>query len=319
MESHFSIGHGDDIAHVSPLAYGCMRLAPWDREDATPDTERQGIATLEAAYDAGYTLFDHADIYGDTVCETIFGKALAHHPEWRDNIFIATKCGIRWAHEPEARAPFRYELSYGHIKRSVEESLKRLNIGRIDLLQLHRPDPLMQPDCVARAFTELRQEGKVRFFGVSNFLATRVAALQKALPDNMPLMVNQIEFHINHLDPIENGQLDHALEHNYSILAWSPLDRGKLADGYLPPTEDAAPFSRAMRVLNALDAEAKELGVTRTEVALAWLMRHPSRVVPIVGSTNPANIRTATRATALKLSREAWYRIYEASRGQRVP
>ncbi|HSI83630.1 MAG: aldo/keto reductase family oxidoreductase [Candidatus Methylacidiphilales bacterium] len=319
MPSNFTFGYGDDFAHVSPLAYGCMRLAPWERSEATPDTERNGIAVLEAAYEAGYTIFDHADIYGDTMCETIFGKALEQHPEWRDNIFVATKCGIRWAHEPAQTAPFRYELSYGHIKRSVEESLKRLNVGRIDLLQLHRPDPLMHPENVARAFTELRTEGKVRFFGVSNFLHTRVEALRHALPIDMPLIVNQIEFHLNRLDPLENGQLDHALERKYAILAWSPLDRGRLCDGYVPPSEDSTAFSKSTRVLHALDVEAKELGVSRTEVALAWLMRHPARIMPIVGSTTPANIQTAANAASLKLSREAWYRLLEASRGERVP
>lgn len=301
---------------VSRIAYGCMRLSGgWDRHRVGSTEIAQGIAILEAAVECGYTLFDHANVYGDTACERIFGQAMLKHPEWKEQLVVATKCGIRWAGAPETGMPYRYDFSYEHIKRSAEESLERLQIESIDLLQLHRPDYLADPAEIARAFTELRDEGKVKHFGVSNFRPSLVRAVQQALP--FPLAVNQVEIHLNHLNCLTDGTLDQCLELKMTPLAWSPLDRGRLATGYHPDENDPKAADR-LRLLNALDAVGRELGYERTEVALAWLLKHPSGIIPIVGTINPTHIRNAVRALDVPMNRETWYRLLEAARGERA-
>ena len=308
---------GKSELQVSRLAYGCMRLAgAWDRTRVDEDAIARGIRMVEAAVDAGYTLFDHADIYGDTTCETIFGRALALHPKWRDHIVIATKCGIRWADSPAPGAPYRYDFSYDHIVSSVEGSLRRLGVDTIDLFQLHRPDLLADPAEIARAFARLRASGKVREFGVSNFRPTLLSTLQKALP--FPLLSNQVEIHLGRLDCLTDGTLDQCLELGLTPLAWSPLDRGRLAAGATPGTQEADRIRR-LHLLRKLDEAAARLDCDRTLVALAWLLRHPARIVPIVGSADPGRIRAMTAACEIELDRETWYRLTEAARGERMP
>ncbi len=293
-----------------------MRLAGgWDRHRVGAKEIEQGVAIVEAAVECGYTLFDHADIYGDTACEMIFGQAMLKHPEWRERLVVATKCGIRWADQPEPGAPYRYDFSCEHIKRSVEGSLQRLQIEAIDLLQLHRPDYLADPADIARAFVELHTEGKVRYFGVSNFRPSLVRALQQALP--WPLAVNQVEIHLNRLDCLTDGTLDQCLELEMTPLAWSPLDRGRLATGYTPEENDPRAADR-LRLLRELDAIGTELGYGRSEVALAWLLKHPSGIIPIIGSVKPERIRESVRALEVPMSRENWYRLMEAARGARA-
>ncbi len=298
---------------VTRLAYGCMRISGnvWNRVDLHEDAIRNGIRLVETAFDAGYNFFDHADIYGDTTCETIFGRALKLHPGWREQMVVATKCGIWFANRPNPGDPARYDFSYEHIVRSVEDSLARLGIGTIDLLQLHRPDYLADPAEIARAFTELRDAGKVREFGVSNFRPTLLTAVQRAL--SFPLQVNQVEIHLGRLDCFTDGTLDQCLELGVTPLAWSPLDRGKLATGAEPDSE------KRRGLLDALDATAQEHGTDRTSVALAWLLKHPAGIIPIVGSANEARIRDLSRADTVELSRVTWYKLLEAARGERVP
>lgn len=181
---------------------------------------------------------------------------------------------------------------------------------------LHRPDYLADPHEVAGAFAQLQDAGKVRFFGVSNFRSTLVSALQAACP--MPLIVNQVEISLAKLDCFTDGTLDQCLEQNITPMAWSPLAGGLLGDGAkrLLPSQQAYETT-AIRA--ALDEVARDHGVTRSVIALAWLLRHPSRIVPIVGSTNPDRIRDATRATEVELTREEWYRLLEAAQGEPVP
>lgn len=277
---------------------------------------RRGVEIVEAAVEAGYTFFDHADIYGDTTCETIFGEALARHPSWRDDLVIATKCGILFGDQPTAGLPHRYDFSYRHIMDSAEASLRRLQLERIDLLMLHRPDFLANPEEIARAFTDLKTAGKVREFGVSNFRPSLLSAVQHAL--DFAIQVNQVEIHLQRLDSFTDGTLDQCLERTITPMAWGPVAGGKVATG-AAPDPDAANFAMHLALLKALDTTAEELGTERTVVALAWLLRHPSRIVPVVGSTNPANIRTAARATEVELDRPTWYRILLAARGEGLP
>lgn len=308
---------GTSKIEITRLAYGCMRISgSWDREKVDAVAIENGIRLLETAVEAGYTFFDHADIYGDTTCESIFGKALALHPDWRKRLVVATKCGIRFEDDPVAGAPHRYDFSYYHILQSVDQSLKRLQVEAIDLLMLHRPDFLADPEAIARAFTELRKAGKVKEFGVSNFRPSLVSAVQSALP--FALQVNQVEIHLRRLNCFTDGTLDQCLERHITPMAWSPLDRGRVATGYTPEA-DAPDSTHHLELLKTLDSVAAELDTDRTGIALAWLLRHPSKIVPVVGSANPERIRTAARATEIELDRETWYRILRAARGEKLP
>lgn len=301
----------------SRLAYGCMRVSGvWERARFTAEHEAAGRAAVLAAYESGYTHFDHADIYGNGVCEEIFGRVLKDVPGMRERVLVASKCGIRWKGEPEASAPHRWDFSREHILRSCEASLRRLGTDRLDLYMLHRPDFLADPREIAAAFAELRRQGKVLEFGVSNFRPSLLDAVQRACP--MPLVVNQVEIHLARLDAFEDGTLDQCLTGEVTPLSWSPLAGGLLGDGgAVPPGHPRAAALRAL--LERLDAMARERGVSRTVLVLAWLLRHPARIIPIVGSANPARIRDAARADDLELGREDWYTILTAARGAGLP
>ena len=193
--------------------------------------------------------------------------------------------------------------------------MKRLGVDRIDLYQLHRPDYLCDPAEVASVFGRLQQSGKVREFGVSNFRPSQVAVLQKACP--MPLLVNQVEISLGHLDCFHDGTLDQCLVEQMTPLAWSPLAAGKLASN--DPIDLRDPdHARRIHVREVLELIARERQTTRPVVALAWLLKHPSRIVPIVGSTAPSRITELTQAVDLDLSRDDWYRLLEASLGHRL-
>ena len=299
---------GDSGIEISRLAYGCWRIAP-DEEFA----RTRGRAALIAAYEAGYTLFDHADIYGAGRAEAAFGNVLSEIPEMRRQIRVATKCGVR---RPDESAPYRYDLSREYIARSCDESLRRLRVERVDLYQLHRPDWLMDPAEVAAAFDELHTAGQVAEFGVSNFSPSQVTALQGACP--MKLRVNQVEISLAQRAAFTDGTLDQCLAEGMRPLAWSPLAGGLLAEGarrLLPWQEhyNTAPM------LELLDEIAAGYDLSRSDVALAWLLKHPAGIVPLVGSVTPERIRSSVAATQTELSREDWYRLLEAAIGKRLP
>ncbi|MBL9139229.1 MAG: aldo/keto reductase [Verrucomicrobiales bacterium] len=301
---------------ASRLCYGCWRLAgTWDPGEVTPERRANGRRAVRAALEAGYTFFDHADIYCQGVCESIFGEVLLESPGLRDRVVIASKCGIRRPGDP-AGAPYRYDFSASYIIASCEQSLRRLGIETLDVYQLHRPDFLMDPEEVAKAFDALRRAGKVREFGVSNFSVSQIIALQRAC--SMPLVAQQIEISLAHLQPFENGMLDHCLSEGIVPMAWSPIAGGKLGDGarrVLPSQQEY----RTEAIVEVLDAIAGERATSRTAVALAWLLRHPSRIVPIVGSIEPQRIQDATRSLDLELTREEWYRLLIAARRDPLP
>jgi len=250
------------------------------------------------------------------VCEQLLGRVLAEVSGMRGRVVVATKCGIRPTGDPRPESPQRYDFSGEYIVRACEQSLKRLGLETIDLYMLHRPDFLADPYEIAGAFAQLQDAGKVRFFGVSNFRPTLVIALQAACP--MPLIVNQVEISLVKLDCFTDGTLDQCLTEQITPLAWSPLGAGLLGDGakrLLPSQQGYQPAA----VVKALDEIAKDRGVSRTVIALNWLLKHPSRMIPIVGSVDPQRIRDAVRATEFDLTREEWYRLLEAARGAPVP
>lgn len=290
---------------ASRLAYGCWRIA-----------ESGGVAAVRAAYDAGYTLFDGADIYGGGQAEVLLGDALRTIPGMRERIVITSKCGVRRAGEPTADSPQRWDFSAEHIVSSSDASLKKLGIETIDLYLLHRPDYLADPHEIAGAFAQLYDAGKVRHFGVSNFRPSLVNALQEACP--FPLLVNQVEISLVQRAAFEDGTLDQCLEKQITPMAWSPLGAGLLADG-AKRLLTAQQSYKPEPVVKVLDEISRAHGVSRVVVALAWLLKHPSRIIPIVGSTNPDRVRDAAQADALELSRDEWYRLFLAARGEPLP
>lgn len=296
----------------SRLAYGCWRVVgTWDPAAVTPQHEAAGKAAIIAAYEAGYTLFDNADIYCRGRAEEIFGRVLSEVSGMRERVVVVTKGGIRADGEPK-----RYDFSGEHLVRACEASLRRMGLETIDLYLLHRPDYLADPHEIAGAFTQLHDAGKVRWFGVSNFRPSLVNALQAACP--MPLVTHQVEISLARLDAFTDGTLDQCLERQLTPMAWSPLGAGLLADGakQLLPSQQTY---RTEAVVQLLDELALARGVSRAAVALAWLLKHPSRIQPIVGSTNPQRIRDAAQADALELTREEWYRLLIAARGEALP
>lgn len=300
---------------ASALCYGCWRIAG-TRDQSIPAAPSAGRAALLAAYEAGYTLFDGADIYAGGEAEILLGRTLREVAGMRERILVTSKCGVRHAGSPTAGAPGRYDFAPEYIVQSCEASLQRLGIETIDLYMLHRPDYLGDPHAIAGAFAQLYDAGKVRFFGVSNFRPSQVNALQAAVP--FPLVVNQVEISLAQRAAFDDGTLDQCLEKQITPMAWSPLGAGLLGDGAkrLLPAQQGY---QTGAIVKALDAIAAARGVSRTVIAYAWLLKHPGKIVPIVGSTNPERIREAVQATELELTREEWYQLLLAARGEPLP
>ena len=289
---------GTSGAEISRLSYGCMRTTgSWDPAKITQEMADRGRKALIAAWEAGYTLFDHADIYARGECEALHGRLMADTPSLRDEILIATKCGIRFPDDPNPGSPHRYDFSKEHILWSCEQSLKRLKTDRIDLYQLHRPDVLMNPSEIGEAFEQLHQQGKVRWFGVSNFSPSFVDTLQSGL--SMKLQVNQVEISLARLDCFTDGTLDQCLREDLTPLSWSPVGGGWTAS-------DKEPGPERRDLWRVIGEVAAKYGIGRAEVSYAFLLKHPSQIVPIVGSVDEGRIKSAVSALDVDLDREDW-------------
>jgi len=311
------------------IAYGCMSIGgSWTSEPASDDTRRKALAVVECALDEGINFFDHADIYARGKSEEVFAQVWAKRPGLRDRIILQSKCGIRFADAPVPGVPQRYDFSYEHILRSVEGSLKRLQTDYLDVLLLHRPDALVEPEEVSKAFSLLHTQGKVRFFGVSNHTPAQIDLLQAVL--DQPLVTNQLELSLLHTHLIDegivmnqdrpdrpvrgHGTLEYCRLHNITVQAWSPLARGKATGGRL----DAAD-GPAHEVAKLVASLAAEKNVSPEAIAIAWLLRHPAKIQPIIGTTNLERIRGACQADTVELSREEWYTLFAAGRGAKLP
>ncbi len=287
---------------MSQIALGAWRFA---------DEKLEGDAIrglVEKCAEAGITTVDHADIYGGYACEGLFGAAVP--PAVRDRLQLVTKCGIKLVSpkRPGNRAKI-YDTSRAHVVASVENSLKELRTDRIDLLLIHRPDPLMDAEETARAFVELKDAGKVLNFGVSNFSVSQFELLASRLP--FPLVTNQIEFSVLRREAMYDGTLDQCQRLRIAPMAWSPFGGGKLF------SESAAGIER---VREALRLVGKELGgATMEQVALAWILNHPSRPVGIIGTTKVDRALEAAKAGEIKLSRDQWFGIWKAATGTDLP
>jgi predicted oxidoreductase len=302
---------------VSRVAYGCWRIAGVrNPTDITTFHRAAAQQALIAAYESGYTLFDNADVYCGGESERLLGAALKEVSGMRERVMITTKCGVRHAGDPTPDAVHRWDFSREHIVMSCEQSLKRLGVDAIDLYLLHRPDFLANPEEIAAAFTELKDAGKVRFFGVSNFRPTLLTAIQVVCP--MPIIAHQMEISLAKLDAFTDGTLDQCLIERVTPMAWSPLAGGLIGEGAkrLLPLQQSY---RPEKFLDTLDSIASSRGISRVTVAIAWLLKHPSRIVPVIGSTHPQRIREAVRSVDIDLTRDEWYRLLAAARGEPLP
>jgi predicted oxidoreductase len=289
---------------VSHVALGLWRLASWDLSD------KELLDLIHASLEVGITTFDHADIYGSYTCEALFGRALALEPSLREQMQIVTKCGIKIVSpQRPSYQSHHYDTSRDHIITSVENSLRALHTDYLDVLMIHRPDPLMDADEVAAAFSALRQAGKVRHFGVSNFYPHHFDLLAARL--EFPLVTNQVELSVMQMNALHDGTVDQCQQLHISPMAWSPFGGGRLFHAESPKAE---------RLRVELQTIGRELGgATVDQVALAWILRHPARIVPIVGTGDITRIRRAAAAAELRLNRHQWFTIWTASTGTEVP
>ncbi len=311
------------------LVFGCMSIGgKWNYSPPTEKERTRAFETLDSAMSQGYTMYDHADIYCMGKSEQLFGEYLRAHSDIpRKNLVIQSKVGIRFPKDGGAEAPARYDFSTDHILRSVEGILSRLGCEYLDVLLLHRPDILADPDEIAKAFDKLHSQGLVLQFGVSNHSPGQMELLGRSL--NQQLVANQLELSLGHRGLIEEGilvnqiaprehfrgmgTLDYCRINGISVQAWSPLYKGKFAASSNKPG-DALEATKKL-----LNSYADTKGCSREALLLAWILRHPAGIVPVIGTTNPDRIRACAQASRIDLSREEWYTLLESSRGARVP
>lgn len=287
--------------HLSPIVAGAWRMDVWGM------TVEQRVRWIEECFDLGITSFDHADIYGGYTVETLFGEALAAQPSLRSRMQLVTKCGIKLVSERRpGHAIKSYDTSRAHVLASVDESLRAMHTDHIDLLLIHRPDALMDPDELANTLEGLRAAGKVLHFGVSNHTPSQLALLN----NRVGLATNQIELSPLHLNALADGTLDQCLDLGIRPMIWSPLAGGRLFK---------AGDETALRVRTVLEALGRQHQVSVATMAYAWILRHPSRPIPITGSQRAQALKEAISALQVEISAEDWYRVWEASAGHCVP
>lgn len=292
----------DDLS-FSRIIHGLWRLGEWNLKD------EEVLSLIEDCLQLGITTFDHADIYGNYTNEALFGKGLALKPSIREKMEIVTKCGIKLVsnQRPEHEIKY-YDTTKEHIIKSAENSLRNLQTDYIDVLLIHRPDPAMDPADVAEAFTQLKEQGKVRHFGVSNFTPSQFEMLDSYLP--FPLVTNQVEISVSFLNTFQDGTIEHCLQKRVAPMAWSPLAGGTI---FSDESE------KAVRIRKALHEVGEELNVSELDKLMySWLLHHPARIMPIVGSGKLDRIKTAVDALDIKMTRQQWFKIWIASTGEDV-
>lgn len=300
---------GKSGMQVPVIASGCMRINNLD--------EKQAASFVDKALSLGVNFFEHADIYGGGECEKIFSKAIGMNPSVREKIILQSKCGII--------SGKMYDFSKEHILKSVDGILKRLQTEYLDVLVLHRPDALMEPEEVAEAFTQLRESGKVRHFGVSNHKPSQIELLQKYV--EYPLVTDQLQFSVTNSSMIESGMevnmttpgavdrdgsvLDYCRIHDITIQTWSPFQYGFFEGVFLGS-------EKFPKLNQKIDEIAEKYGVTNTTIASAWILRHPARMQLIAGTMNEKRLEEVCAAADITLTREEWYEIY-LSAGHMLP
>lgn len=290
-----------DSLSVSRIIYGL-----WRHTDDQDISEQKLQSKIEACLEQGITTFDQADIYGGYTSETLLGETLKQAPHLRDSMEIITKCDIVAPIGIYSDKKIKhYDTSAQHINSSVERSLSQMAIDQIDLLLLHRPDPLMDAEETGKALDTLIESGKVKAIGVSNFKPWDIDLLQSCTKNK--LVSNQIEISLSQNNALTNGDLAYLQQHRIPPMAWSPLGGGEL-------------FKHSHSPLNQkLNNLAKDFDVQPTAIAIAWLLRHPAQILPIMGSNNIQRIKQFSEALIVDLSREDWFELLQAATGNEVP
>lgn len=294
--------------NISEISLGCMRIADMTNEEISK--------LVHIALDEGINFFDHADIYAGGRAEERFAEAIGMNPSLREKMILQTKCGIHDGY---------FDFSKEHILKAVDGSLKRLRTDYLDVLLLHRPDALVEPEEVAEAFTILESNGKVKYFGVSNQNPMQIELLRKFVKQR--IIFNQLQLSLTNTGMIDAGlnvnmKIDRSIDHDGSVLdycrlnditiqVWSPFQYGFFEGVFL----DNPKFPELNQKINEI-ASAK--GVTNTAIAIVWILRHPARMQTILGTTNPQRVKDACRASDITLTREEWYQLYLAA-GNRLP
>ena len=289
--------------NFSPVIIGTMRLGVWGEKLSLAAQER----FIDQCLDLGINDFDHADIYGCYTTESEFGAILKRRKDLKNKVQITTKCGIKLICEERPTHKVKsYDSSANHILQSTENSLKELGIDQIDLLLLHRPDYLMNPSEIAVAFEQLKRAGKVKHFGVSNFSPSQFDLLNSYTP----LLTNQVEVSITHRNAFEDGTLDQCIKHKIQPTAWSPLGGGTI----FGESEDIT--------IQAIQKVAKTLGEKYgagiDQILLAWINKHPSRIVSVLGTSKIKRVEAALKALEITLTHEEWYELWQAAIGEEV-
>jgi predicted oxidoreductase len=310
------------IGQASQLVYGCMGLGGgWNDNALTKDDIHQAEQIIDTCLDHNITVFDHADIYTFNKAEKVFGQILKSRPGLREQMVLQSKCGIRFADE---YGPKRYDFSAEWLTTSVQGILQRLNIDYLDILLLHRPDPLMELHETAQALNQMHAQGLFKAIGVSNMSVVQIEFLQSAL--GMPIIVNQVECGLHHLALLDqqvigndaqypsyntfSGMLEYSQTQGVQLQAWCALSQGR----YSRPQTDVE-----HRVHKVLAECAQHHGVSIEAVQLAFLTRHPANIQPVIGTTNINRIRECSKLANIILSREEWYKLLQTARNAELP
>lgn len=267
-------------------------------------SKNEMISAIDHCMENGITTFDHADIYGDYTTEIEFGKALAELDIPREDMQLISKCGIQYIGNTRNNEVKHYQYDASYIMESVEKSIKELNANYLDLLLLHRPSPLIHPDEVAKAVDTLISEGKIKAFGVSNFTPSQ----SDLISTRSQISVNQIDFSLTSFEAMYNGSLDHMMISGITPMCWSPL-------GKVFKTEDV----QTRRIHKLLNELSKKYNATKDQLLLAWILKHPSCVHPVIGTTNKDRITNAIKADSIALTEVDWFKMLVESQGHKVP
>ena len=288
-----------NYTNYSKIIAGTMTWGSWGKQLSTI----QMAALIEQCLEIGITTFDHADIYGDYGNEAEFGKAFQKSKISRSDVQLISKCGIQMLSDARKTSVKHYQYDKEYIIQSVEQSLKNLKTDYLDFLLLHRPSPLIQPEEVAEAILSLKNAGKIKKFGVSNFSVSQVALLETAIP----VSGNQMEFSLTANSPMNNGILDDCMMHKRMTMSWSPLG------SYFREKTDTT-----QRIGKVLQKLTKKYNVNESQLLLAWILKHPSAVFPVVGTTEPKRLLESMQAINIKMELQDWFMLLEASEGQEV-
>jgi len=287
----------------SKVIVGTMRLGSWGAAFSSSDYER----FIEECLDLGLNDFDHADIYGGYTTEEEFGRVIKKRPDLKSRIRLTTKCSIMMPVDGRNSYPLKYyDSSAKHIKDSVDRSLQNLGVDQIEYLLLHRPDYWLDAEEVSETVNALKSAGKVLHFGVSNYTRSQMSYLQSKIE----LDVNQMEISVNHPDAFEDGSLDYCKEKSIAITAWSPLGGGKIFE--------SNPDKRTKGIQQKVKQLAKKYECREDQILLSWLSTHPAGIIPVLGTSKIERIKSALKATAIKMERNDWYALLEASIGHEL-